>query len=90
MKQNNKVFFLDPPLQSDRLHEQVLCDEWRKVQSSATLFELNPGVGCWTTHDGNGSAAELRTLNSSQPNTPARVAFPAPSTAASVKNEESA
>ncbi len=48
MKQNNKVFFLDPPLQSDRLHEQVLCDEWRKVQSSATLFELNPGVGCWT------------------------------------------
>ena len=50
--------------------------------------QLNPGVGCWTTRDGNGSAAELRTLNSSQPNTPARIASPAPSTAASVKNKE--
>ena len=76
-------------MQSDKLLEQVLRDELRKVQSSAALLERqrNPGVGYWTTRDGNGSAAEPRTSNASQPNTPARAASPAPSTA-SVKNEE--
>ncbi len=77
-------------MQSNKLREQVLRDELRKVQSSAALLERqrNPGVGYWTTRDGNGSTTEPRTSNASQPNTPARAASPAPSTAASVKNEE--
>lgn len=94
---NVKTIVLEKQLEGLRAREaqlkqsnKVLREEMRKVQSSAALLERqrNPGVGYWTTRDGNGSPAEPRTSNVSVPETPARVASPTPSTATSNKNEE--
>jgi len=80
---------------------KTLRDELRKVQSSAALLERqrNPGVGYWGTRGitggsgdatGNGSINEPRvSISSPSPaDVPSRASSPAPSTAASTKEEE--
>ncbi len=49
MKQSNKVFFLliHHFMQSNKLREQVLRDELRKVQSSAALARAPAQSWCW-------------------------------------------
>ncbi|KAF9481368.1 hypothetical protein BDN70DRAFT_803504 [Pholiota conissans] len=90
-----KILILEKQIEESKAREiqlkqsnKTLREELRKVQSSAALLERqrNPGVGYWTTRisESNGSTSEPRTP---QPETPARVASPTPSTT-SIKNEE--